>query len=419
MSEKEELRAYERAIAEHLRDLAGVDSALAAVYRKVSVRVSVEVAKLGDDVTVFKLDTMIQAELAKTRDARARAIKGAADAAERAGVEMGASVDERAFTATQLDGTADTTRAASERIAKRVKVPNRTKLSKNIRKWDRDLGGKVAREVKDSIRQQRGILSAAEKIRKVDTITDKLPQYLQELEDAARIGDGQRVKDLSKRYLKDAREKLGKVTAEGKRVGSKFSLRGPTQRFVRSMRKAGPEDIDGIVAQYIEERALWRARVIARTETVQAFRRSYAEHASKRPGVVGIRWTLSNRHPIADECDVYASQNLHGLGPGGYPVDRLPRSHPNCICHTAAIIDDAHFRRDTPAGAKEPRPWVDKRSPNGLGWLKNNPKAAAEILGPTRHAMLKRGVNVLQPDGTPKKVSTLLRGAGKGKSGKR
>jgi aryl-alcohol dehydrogenase-like predicted oxidoreductase len=51
----------------------------------------------------------------------------------------------------------------------------------------------------------------------------------------------------------------------------------------------------------------------------------------------------------------------------------------------------------------------DHKSPDALGWLKAHPDKAAVILGPTRHEMLQRGVNVLEQNGAPKRVGALLK----------
>lgn len=45
--------------------------------------------------------------------------------------------------------------------------------------------------------------------------------------------------------------------------------------------------------------------------------------AESARGVVGFRYVLSPRHLRPDICCLFASQNLHGLGPGGYPSPEL------------------------------------------------------------------------------------------------
>lgn len=48
-----------------------------------------------------------------------------------------------------------------------------------------------------------------------------------------------------------------------------------------------------------------------------------------------VAWRLHPRHPKRDICDVHATADLHGLGPGVYPPQSVPRfpPHPHCICY--------------------------------------------------------------------------------------
>jgi hypothetical protein len=50
----------------------------------------------------------------------------------------------------------------------------------------------------------------------------------------------------------------------------------------------------------------------------------------------------------------------------------------------------------------------DHDSPDAAGWLAANPDKARAILGPTRHALLEKGQQVLEPTGQIKRVSSLL-----------
>lgn len=75
------------------------------------------------------------------------------------------------------------------------------------------------------------------------------------------------------------------------------------------------------------------ARRLARTEIIGAHGRATIESARDVPGVIGIRWMLSNAHPEADECTDIANRDV-GLGRGVYPVDDVPSfpRHPNELC---------------------------------------------------------------------------------------
>ncbi len=76
----------------------------------------------------------------------------------------------------------------------------------------------------------------------------------------------------------------------------------------------------------------YNAMRLARTEINNAFREANVLSASKAPWVEGVKWNLSASHPKADICDVWASQDLYGMGAGIYPPQSTPRDHPNGLC---------------------------------------------------------------------------------------
>lgn len=71
---------------------------------------------------------------------------------------------------------------------------------------------------------------------------------------------------------------------------------------------------------------------LARTETTAAYRAAHKMSVANSAIVKGVRWTLSRSHPKYDICDEWAKDDSYGLGPGGYPVDKLPPGHPQCLC---------------------------------------------------------------------------------------
>ncbi|MBA4343234.1 MAG: hypothetical protein C0423_13935 [Methylibium sp.] len=80
---------------------------------------------------------------------------------------------------------------------------------------------------------------------------------------------------------------------------------------------------------------------VMRTEVNRAHGEAYMASAEKAPGFVGFRFLLSPRHPRPDICDLYARQNVHGLGEGVYP-DRKScpwPAHPNTISFVVAVFD--------------------------------------------------------------------------------
>lgn len=85
------------------------------------------------------------------------------------------------------------------------------------------------------------------------------------------------------------------------------------------------------------------ARRLARTEITRAHGAATIWAAERTPFAVGVKWSLSGRHPKSDPCDQKASRN-EGLGPGVYPPKNVPRypEHPQCLCNlsTVTVKDD-------------------------------------------------------------------------------
>lgn len=52
-----------------------------------------------------------------------------------------------------------------------------------------------------------------------------------------------------------------------------------------------------------------------------------------------VRWRVSAFHVDQDQCDTNATQDLHGLGPGVYPANVVPRfpNHPHCKCRLEVV----------------------------------------------------------------------------------
>ena len=390
------------------------ETELAALYREVDALVRTTLRGRADHLTAPEIQQYVDEAFEKTLFKRLKSV--------RVSIETGAKLGPKASRKTmravygeevaraQVRASPKALTQAADRIAGRVTV-DQVSLTRRMRRVDRAVSAEMAREVEAGVRQKKGILGAARKIEKLDPREVRLPQYLQQVEDAARAGNLPELKQLTKRYAAHAKTMLGELQADGTRRASKYSLRSATARFVKDIEQAGPKGIDKVVKQYITEKAAFRANLIARHETVEAFRRSYIEQSKNKPGVVGMQWRLSpTRHPVPDECDIYANQNAHELGPGVYPADRVPRHpHPACLCSITVVLDKQHFSRQRADNDNAiPDELRDRKSPGAIGWLKQNDQVAAKILGPTRHALMKQGVTVLHPDGKPRLVRDLL-----------
>lgn len=164
-------------------------------------------------------------------------------------------------------------------------------------------------------------------------VTDpRFPRYLDDLVRSVKSGDLlARDKALAAALRQAARRKQWPL-----------GVKDAVDRLIDAVRKGNARGIDKAVKAFMEHKARYHAIVIARTEGAEAFREGFVKRAEQMPHLVkGIRWTLSMSHPRKDICDVYATQDLYGLGPGVYPAKELPRvPHPNCLCFWQTVLHD-------------------------------------------------------------------------------
>jgi hypothetical protein len=217
------------------------------------------------------------------------------------------------------------------------------------------------------------------------------PRLLQRMQDAARraiaaTGDPAALASFRSQAAQFGRyaARLSQMAEEGGRVP--FGMRRPAlrvaDRIVRAVRRGNEEAVTRAVDYWAGRKQAYHQRVIARTETARAYSDAYQANASAVPWVIGFQWNLeAGVSRKRDICDVYASQNLYKLGPGVYPVGRLPGggppAHPNCMCFVSDHVDDA-------IGVDDVRPPAPPRQADASGrWLRSQPAAIQrEILGP-------------------------------------
>lgn len=115
------------------------------------------------------------------------------------------------------------------------------------------------------------------------------------------------------------------------------------------LRKIPKEDL-GATQQMVHN-----ARRIAFSEPHNARAEAEIGHMRTDPFVEAVRWTLSPvRSTVGwaapDECDYLAVNNVWGLGPGIYPVDRVPPPpHPWDRCEKMPVLRP-------PARMEHPKP---------------------------------------------------------------
>lgn len=129
--------------------------------------------------------------------------------------------------------------------------------------------------------------------------------------------------------------------------------------------------------------ALASALRVMRTEVNRAHGEAYMGVADRAPSFVGFRFLLSPRHPRPDICDLYARQNLHGLGPGVYPTRKACPwpAHPNTLSFVVAVFGP-EVTADDAAGQETTMQALER-----LG-----PEIRAGVLGPTKAGYFDAGL---------------------------
>ena len=81
---------------------------------------------------------------------------------------------------------------------------------------------------------------------------------------------------------------------------------------------------------------------LMRTEINRAHGEAYISGALTHPDAAGVRFLLSPAHPEPDICDLHATANLYGLGPGVYPSrEKCPwPAHPNTLSYVEVVFKD-------------------------------------------------------------------------------
>lgn len=141
---------------------------------------------------------------------------------------------------------------------------------------------------------------------------------------------------------------------------------------------------------------LWKAERVMRTEINRAHGEAYAESAQRTPGFAGFRYLLSPRHPEHDICDLLASQNLHGLGPGVYPDrERTPwPAHPNTLSFLEVVFADEVTDADR-AGKETELQALQRMAPAVREGVLGVTKAAYFDQGLLRRGMLRSPLRVV------------------------
>ena len=92
-----------------------------------------------------------------------------------------------------------------------------------------------------------------------------------------------------------------------------------------------------------------------------------------------------------------------------FPPDKVPQNpHPACRCSCSCVLDRQHFERPASQRVGVPDDMRDTQSPDAVGWMISNAGKAERIVGPTRWAAFKQGIDVLDHEGRPRLVRDIL-----------
>lgn len=380
---------------------------LDAIYAQVAAEVQREIRGVTSRA---EIERIARARMGEALRRALPVIQDGVVAAAGAGARTPARTFEAVFpraAAPRFEVSRTAREAAADVLRGRIRtrdVPIARRLNENHQQYIADMG----REIQSSLQAGETAWDTMERIldvREREGVVADLPQYVERLREAARMGGDRLERELraAERYAR----RLGSVDR------ANTSMRAGTEELIKRLRRANAEDIDAAVARWLEDKAQYQAKVIARHERNEAHRQAYIRSMRERPYVKGFTWKTSPSHPRKDVCDLLASQNLHGLGPGGYPVDAVPATpHPSCTCTQSAIIDQDHFDRElAELDGTEPPPesWNVGGFSSAGDWLSQQSEATQlEILGPTRlEAFRDDPSRVLDQSGAIRRVQDI------------
>ena len=151
------------------------------------------------------------------------------------------------------------------------------------------------------------------------------------------------VNAIAERVFKDGlnlSDRLWRLDAKTRRDIEDKVIQAVTEQ--KSARKLEKE-----LRQYLTDKGLGNARYnatrLAQTEINHAHREATIRSATDGSGMLkshlrAISWRLSISHPRADVCDLWASQDIDGLGPGNYLPENVPVEHPGGLCNVLPLL---------------------------------------------------------------------------------
>lgn len=139
-----------------------------------------------------------------------------------------------------------------------------------------------------------------------------------------------------------------------------------TPEIRRAMAAAGLGNLERLMADVLLRNPgnpLAAANRLMTTEINRAYTEGFVSGLQDVPGIAGVRFLLSPRHPRIDICDLHAGVNLHGLGSGVYPLGQHPYpAHPQTLSYLNPVFADEIDEEDR-AGQQSRSEWLRSQTP--------------------------------------------------------
>lgn len=139
-----------------------------------------------------------------------------------------------------------------------------------------------------------------------------------------------------RRALMSAAGRAGRVRVKT------LALRAAYEQAVNAeIAGAAQARIDKLLKVAMEEKLRYFANRIAQTELARAHAMAAGREFMADDSLTVVQWRLSGNHPRDDICDIFASVDNYGLGPGCYPKEVAPQpvAHPFCRCRLRSRPD--------------------------------------------------------------------------------
>ncbi len=138
--------------------------------------------------------------------------------------------------------------------------------------------------------------------------------------------------------------------------------------ILKKIQSAAPGKIKRILGKNLmrsEDSAYFKAKRLFHTEINRSYGMAYQASCFEHEDVIGTKYMLSPNHRIRDICDMHASVNKYGLGPGVYPKGKSPwPAHPQTRSYEEPVFNDEVSEADR-TGKQSRTDWL-KEQPTGL-----------------------------------------------------